>query len=99
MALWGSLRLPWLSFVLIAVTYVWSLSSIHCYCHDDRNSLMAQLDFLSQCAVATENSAEPPDLSLPSSPWSQQSLYCFYVRITWEIFCKSSGSQGSQGKI
>lgn len=73
MALWGSLRLPWLSFVLIAVTYVWSLSSIHCYCHDDCNSLRAQLDLLPQWAVATENSAELPDVSLPCSPWSQQS--------------------------
>lgn len=73
MALWSSLRLPWLSFDLIAVTYAWSLSSIHCYCHDDCNSLMAQLDFLPQCAVATENSVELLDLSLPCSPWSQQS--------------------------
>lgn len=77
------LKLSWLSFVLAAVIYVWSLSSIHCYCYDDCNSLMAQWDFLSQYVIATENSGELPPLALPCSPRSHLSLlYCCYVIIT-----------------
>ena len=70
------LRLPWMSTVPFAATYIWSPSSSHFFhalpgfyplflwLHDTTS----QLDFLPQCFIASGNSARWTHLSLPRSP-------------------------------